>query len=70
MIHVVTWFDGEKYHNELPAVCAGNGIRIVADEFADVPDFLKTFDSLYTNIDVLVISNSNIEKIDKKNKNI
>lgn len=67
MIHVVTWFDGEKYHNELPAVCAGNGIRIVADEFADVPDFLKTFDSLDTNIDVLVISNSNIEKIDKKN---
>lgn len=66
MIHVVTWFDSNKYHNDLSAVCAGNGIRIVADEFMDVPDFLKAFESIDTNVDVLVISNSNLENIDKK----
>lgn len=66
MIHIVTWLDSNTYHNELAAACAGNGIRIVADEFKDAQDFLKTFDSIDTNIDVLVISNSNLENIDKK----
>jgi len=27
------WLDNSKYKNELSAVCAGNGIRIVEDEF-------------------------------------
>ena len=35
MINVVTWLDSNKYRSEISAVCAGNGIRIVADEFKD-----------------------------------
>ncbi|MBQ2923867.1 MAG: hypothetical protein IJE60_12395 [Tyzzerella sp.] len=66
MINVVTWLDSNKYRNEISAVCAGNGIRIVADEFKDANDFLRTFDSIDTNIDVLVIANSNLENVDKK----
>ena len=66
MINVVTWLDGNKYRNEISAVCAGNGIRIVADEFKDANDFLRTFDSIDANIDVLVIANSNLENIDKR----
>lgn len=66
MINVVTWLDSNKYRNEISAVCAGNGIRIVADEFKDAQDFLMTFDSIDANIDVLVIANSNLENVDKK----
>ena len=66
MINVVTWLGSNKYRNELSAACAGNGIRIVADEFIDANDFLREFDSIDTNIDVLVISNSNIENVDKR----
>lgn len=66
MINVVAWLDSNKYRNEISAVCAGNGIRIVADEFKDANDFLRTFDSIDANIDVLVIANSNLENVDKK----
>ena len=66
MINIVTWFESNKYRNELFAVCAGNGIRIVADEFDNPDDFLREFDSIDTNIDVLVIANKNIENVDKK----
>ena len=66
MINVVTWLDSNKYRSEISAVCAGNGIRIVADEFEGAQDFLRTFDSIDANIDVLVIANSNLENIDKK----
>ena len=66
MINVVLWLDGNKYRDEISAVCAGNGIRIVADEFTDAQGFLKDFDSIDTNVDVLVIANSNLEKVDKK----
>ncbi len=65
MINVVTWLDNDKYRNELSAVCAGNGIRIVADEFKDVSDFLKSFEEIDTNIDVLVIGNGKLEGINK-----
>ena len=64
MINVVTWLDSNKYRSEISAVCAGNGIRIVADEFEGAQDFLRTFDSIDANIDVLVIANSNLENID------
>lgn len=66
MINVVTWLDSNKYRNEISAVCAGNGIRIVADEFMNSQDFLREFDSIDANIDVLVIANSNLENVDKK----
>ena len=66
MINVVTWLDNNKYHNELTAVCAGNGIRIVADEFSDAEDFLREFDSIDTNIDVLVLADKNLENVDKR----
>ena len=66
MINIVTWFESNKYRSELSAVCAGNRIRIVADEFDDPDDFLREFDSIDTNIDVLVIANKNIENVDKK----
>ena len=66
MINIVTWFESNKYRNELSTVCAGNRIRIVADEFNDPDDFLREFDSIDTNIDVLVIANKNIENVDKK----
>ncbi|MBR2021054.1 MAG: hypothetical protein IJ939_01325 [Clostridia bacterium] len=62
MINVVTWLDSNKYRSEISAVCAGNGIRIVADEFEGAQDFLRTFDSIDANIDVLVIANSNLER--------
>ena len=64
MINVVTWLDSNKYRSEISAVCAGNGIRIVADEFEGAQDFLRTFDSIDANIDVLVIANSNLETAD------
>lgn len=66
MINVVTWLDNNRYRNELSTACAGNGIKIVADEFKNASDFLKSFDEIDTTIDVLVISNSNLENIDKK----
>lgn len=66
MIDVVTWLDNNEYRNELLAVCAGNGIRIVADEFGNAEEFLREFDAIDTKIDVLVISNSNLENIDKR----
>ncbi len=66
MINVVTWLDSNRYRNEISAVCAGNGIRIVADEFESSQDFLMKFDSIDTNIDVLVIGNSNLENVNKK----
>ena len=56
MINVVTWLDSNKYRSEISAVCAGNGIRIVADEFEGAQDFLRTFDSIDANIDVLVFN--------------
>ncbi len=65
MINIVTWLDNNKYQDELSAVCAGNGIRIVADEFKSASEFLKLFDEIDTNIDVLVIGNGNLEKVDK-----
>ena len=66
MINVVTWLDNNKYRAELSAVCAGNGIRIVADEFEGVSDFLRAFDEIDTNIDVLVIGSGNLENADKR----
>ena len=66
MINVVSWLADNKYINEISVVCARNGIRIVADEFEGAQEFLRTFDSIDANIDVLVIANSNLENIDKK----
>lgn len=66
MINVVTWLDNNKHRRELSAVCAGNGIRIVADEFENAADFLRTFDEIDTHIDVLVLGNGNLEGIDKR----
>lgn len=66
MINIVTWLENNAYRNELSAVCAGNGIRIVADEFENAGDFLREFDAIDANIDVLVIGNGNLEGIDKK----
>ncbi len=66
MINVVTWLDNNKYRAELSAVCAGNGIRIVADEFENASDFLRAFDEIDTNIDVLVIGSGNLENVDKR----
>ena len=66
MINVVTWLDNNKYRDEISSVCAGNGIRIVADEFMNSQDFLREFDAIDANIDVLVIANSNLENVDKK----
>ena len=36
------------------------------DEFDDVQNFLMKFDSIDTNIDVLVIADRNLESVDKK----
>ena len=66
MINIVTWLENNNAGNDLSAVCAGNGIRIVEDEFEDVQNFLVKFDSIDTNIDVLVIADRNLESIDKK----
>lgn len=66
MINIVTWFENNDTKNELSAVCAGNGIRIVEDEFENVQNFLMKFDSIDTNIDVLVIADRNLENTDKK----
>lgn len=66
MINIVTWLENNNAGNDLSAVCAGNGIRIVEDEFEDVQNFLMKFDSIDTNIDVLVIADRNLESIDKK----
>ena len=65
MINIVTWLDNNKYRDELSAVCAGNGIRIVADKFEDNRDFFEKFEALDANVDVLVIGNGNIENADK-----
>ena len=53
MINIVTWLENNNAGNDLSAVCAGNRIRIVEDEFEDVQNFLMKFDSIDTNIDVL-----------------
>ncbi len=66
MINVVTWIDDDKYRNELTAVCAGNNIRIVANEFESPEAFLREFDAMDTNIDVLVLGHTKIEKTDKR----
>ena len=66
MINVVTWLDDAKYKNELATACAGNDIRIVASKFNTPAEFLQEFDAIDTHIDVLVISNSKIDKIDRK----
>ena len=66
MINIVTWLENNNARNDLSAVCAGNRIRIVEDEFEDVQNFLMKFDSIDTNIDVLVIADRNLESIDKK----
>lgn len=66
MINVVTWIDDDKYRPELSAVCAGKGIRIIANEFTNHMDFLRRFDAIDANVDVLVISHTKIENIDKK----
>lgn len=66
MINIVMWLESNKYRNELSAVCAGNGIRIVEDKFNSSEDFLRTFSNLDTNIDVCVISNTNLENLNKK----
>ncbi len=65
MINIVTWLDNTKYNEELSTVCAGNGIRIVADTFKNPQDFLRKFDEIDTNIDVLVLGNGNLEGLDK-----
>lgn len=66
MINVVTWLDTDKYRSELLSVCASNGIRIVEDEFLNIEEFLHIFNSIDTNIDVLVVSNTNLESVDKR----
>lgn len=66
MINIVTWLESNDVKDELSAVCAGNGIRIVEDEFENVQNFLMKFDSIDTNIDVLVIADRNLENTDKK----
>ncbi len=66
MINIVTWLDNNQYQNKLSTACAGNGIKIVADKFENASDFLKSFDEIDTNIDVLVIGSGNLEKVDKK----
>ena len=65
MINIVTWLESNDVKDELSAVCAGNGIRIVEDEFENVQNFLMKFDSIDTNIDVLVIADRNLENTDK-----
>lgn len=66
MINIVAWLENNDVKNELSAVCAGNGIRIVKDEFENAQDFLMKFDATDTNIDVLVIADRNLENTDKK----
>lgn len=66
MINIVTWLDDAKYKNELATACARNDISIVASEFNTPAEFLQEFDAIDTHIDVLVISNSKIDKIDRK----
>ncbi len=66
MINVVTWLDNNTYRNELSTVCAGKGIRIVADDFEDMTEFMNSFDEFDSNIDVLVVGNGKLENIDKK----
>ena len=66
MINSVMWLDSHKYKNELSAICAGNGIRIVEDEFKTSEEFIRKFCNLDTNIDVCVISNTNLENLNKK----
>lgn len=65
MINIVTWLESNDVKDELSAVCAGNGIRIVEDEFENAQDFLMKFDAIDTNIDVLVIADRNLENTDK-----
>ena len=66
MIHIVTWLENRQYREELSAVCAGNGIRIVADEFENPEEFLAAFDRIDENIDVLAVSDSLLRQTDKK----
>ena len=66
MINIVTWFEGDKYKSELSSVCLENGIRIVEDEFENSEAFIRKFSSLDINIDVCVISNKNLESLNKK----
>ena len=66
MINIVTWLKDNKYKEKLSMACARNNIRVVADEFENLPDFLKVFDEIDINIDVLVISHEMLAKTDIK----
>ena len=66
MINIVMWLSDNKYKDELSVACARSNIRIVADEFENHEDFLKEFDVMDTNIDVLAISNDRLAGTDIK----
>ncbi len=66
MINAVLWLGKIKYESGLAMNFAKNNIRIVDENFEDIEDFIDRFDSLDTNVDVLVIADAVILSADRK----
>lgn len=66
MINIVTMLDGIKDFKALSAACAKNDIRIAADNFEDVDEFISAFESLDVNIDAAVVSDTLLKGRGKK----
>ena len=66
MINTVMWLGKIKCGEDLAIVFARNNIRIVDENFENADDFLDRFDTLNTNVDVLVIADTLLLGADRK----
>ena len=66
MINVVLWLGKTKHSDDLAIIFARNNIRIVDEHFDNNDDFIDRFDSLDTNVDVLVIADTLLLNTDRK----
>ncbi len=66
MINIVTWLGKGSGRDDLPAACAENGIRILADGFETADEFLNAFENMEDNVDALVISDSVLAETNKR----
>ena len=66
MINTVMWLGKIKCGEDLAIVFARNNIRIVDESFENADDFLDRFDTLNTNVDVLVIADTLLLGADRK----
>ena len=66
MINIVTWLGNTKGRHELAAVCARSNIRILAEDFESVTEFLDAFENMESKVDALVLSDRVLTGTDKR----